>query len=314
MNELPDTPAADKTATEQVATDQPCLSCGYNLRTLAVSGVCPECGLAVSETLEHALAHADLDWLKTVKEGTNALAWTSVFVLVLVLVALGLSLVPAAGAASMLIPVLSAQAGFCMYATGTSDLTAREPRAPSGPLWSARRLVRICPALLFLGTGVLLTIALSTIGLAPIDPVRDTLIWLIASLVVATLLLWFTLLAVHGRSLANRVPAPKVAQLAKVTAWIGATSLTVLVACLFAGSVIMAILPHLESTANAVWEMGLSLSLAGFLVLVVFVTVLMFFLRGLLARSIKKAESLPRAGTVMPPPAVCGQGENTSGS
>ncbi|UCE59921.1 MAG: hypothetical protein JSU63_21055 [Phycisphaerales bacterium] len=38
-----------------LAIDVPCISCGYNLRTLSVSGDCPECGHTVRETLENPL-------------------------------------------------------------------------------------------------------------------------------------------------------------------------------------------------------------------------------------------------------------------
>jgi hypothetical protein len=39
------------TVATRVEGDVPCGRCGYNLRTLAVEGVCPECAALVGESL-----------------------------------------------------------------------------------------------------------------------------------------------------------------------------------------------------------------------------------------------------------------------
>lgn len=41
---------AGAAATKVVETDLACARCGYNLRTAAWAGVCPECGLAVERS------------------------------------------------------------------------------------------------------------------------------------------------------------------------------------------------------------------------------------------------------------------------
>ena len=50
--------------------DRFCHRCGYNLRGLEVEGRCPECGLAVRESLgSDSLRTADRGWLRTVRRG-----------------------------------------------------------------------------------------------------------------------------------------------------------------------------------------------------------------------------------------------------
>ena len=54
----------------RIVTDLPCKGCQYNLRGQLPSGVCPECGLPVEESLksEH-LRFADIGWLRSLKSG-----------------------------------------------------------------------------------------------------------------------------------------------------------------------------------------------------------------------------------------------------
>jgi hypothetical protein len=53
-----------------IAFDLPCFFCGYNLRTLATDGVCPECGQPVPDTLQHGwLIFADKRWLSRLRRG-----------------------------------------------------------------------------------------------------------------------------------------------------------------------------------------------------------------------------------------------------
>ena len=52
-----------------------CYGCGYNLRTLAVDGACPECGLAVGESLGPAVIHpADAAGVRRWRGGVRMLA------------------------------------------------------------------------------------------------------------------------------------------------------------------------------------------------------------------------------------------------
>jgi hypothetical protein len=48
---------------EFVASDLSCVTCGYNLRTLSVSGECPECGTQVRETFDLEQLRLLDDWI-----------------------------------------------------------------------------------------------------------------------------------------------------------------------------------------------------------------------------------------------------------
>src|SRR5438128_453731 len=53
-----------------VATDLPCLACGYNLRTQLLTGVCPECTHPVAESMAgDQLFRADPRWLARIQRG-----------------------------------------------------------------------------------------------------------------------------------------------------------------------------------------------------------------------------------------------------
>ena len=55
--------------TTRVDTDAACLNCGYNLRTLPVTGDCPECGFSVKSTLrQDRLDARDVPWLTRLRQ------------------------------------------------------------------------------------------------------------------------------------------------------------------------------------------------------------------------------------------------------
>jgi hypothetical protein len=54
----------------RVIDDLPCRTCGYNLRTLATTGICPECATPVAASISgDLLRFADPNWLARVKLG-----------------------------------------------------------------------------------------------------------------------------------------------------------------------------------------------------------------------------------------------------
>src|SRR5205814_37752 len=56
--------------TQPISRDISCISCGYNLRTLSVSAVCPECGTTIEKSLTtDRLDAADPRWLRRVRWG-----------------------------------------------------------------------------------------------------------------------------------------------------------------------------------------------------------------------------------------------------
>ena len=53
-----------------VVDDLPCRTCGYNLRTLATDGVCPECATPIAvSTRSELLREADPNWVRLIKLG-----------------------------------------------------------------------------------------------------------------------------------------------------------------------------------------------------------------------------------------------------
>jgi len=70
-------------ADERVALDLPCVACGYNLRTLRVDSVCPECAAPVEQSLGQGfLCWSDHYWVETLANGAADLAvGTGLFVL-----------------------------------------------------------------------------------------------------------------------------------------------------------------------------------------------------------------------------------------
>lgn len=69
--------------TAHIDRDLPCLSCKYNLRTLATDSVCPECQTAVRETL--LAEQSPLQWAQRVRRGWLLLQAYAVCVLVYML-------------------------------------------------------------------------------------------------------------------------------------------------------------------------------------------------------------------------------------
>lgn len=60
-----------------------CIRCGYVLTTLAVSGLCPECGTEVLRSMsEDRIADADPAWLTSITRGLGFLAWGPVVCLI----------------------------------------------------------------------------------------------------------------------------------------------------------------------------------------------------------------------------------------
>jgi len=73
MESIPGSPSA------ALATDVPCIQCGYNLRGLTSGGQCPECGKTIDESLRgELLRFANADWLRTIQRGISiAIIWAA---------------------------------------------------------------------------------------------------------------------------------------------------------------------------------------------------------------------------------------------
>lgn len=87
-------------ARTHVESDLCCIECEYNLRTLAVTGNCPECNRPVSDSIEANRLENPMDkWLRNVGAGAHHLYWAiaAAFAASLVMVGLimtGISAIP----------------------------------------------------------------------------------------------------------------------------------------------------------------------------------------------------------------------------
>jgi len=72
----PTTPPRD--AEGRLATDLPCVGCGYNLRAQPREGACPECGRAVEETIRSGLHHVSIAWACEMRMGFGLMIAASV--------------------------------------------------------------------------------------------------------------------------------------------------------------------------------------------------------------------------------------------
>ena len=141
--------AIDRT-TMTVATDAPCAGCDYNLRTLPIASLCPECSRPVVESLEAVdLQFADPAWVARVRRGLTRLliAFFSACVLVVSLVGVA-ALWPAfADATPLVIAAFVIAVGvFIAISVSVFHVTAVEPdrtqyRVHKGAQIAARILV-----------------------------------------------------------------------------------------------------------------------------------------------------------------------------
>jgi len=60
-----------------IDTDLCCVSCGYNLRTLAPNAICPECAFPVRQSIMDRHG-ADLKWLRSIHRGLTVLFFTEI--------------------------------------------------------------------------------------------------------------------------------------------------------------------------------------------------------------------------------------------
>jgi hypothetical protein len=269
-------------STGHVARDLPCIVCSYNLRTLHLAGVCPECGTPVNRTV----VWHDTEprrWLKTVASGFTTCAFgvggavVVGFVIVVAARAGAPSLLPA-----LLLLLLIAVFLAILVPLGLMEITAPSPllRFRREGL-TARRLVRWCLWLPLLLTPPLGLSACFGLPLGPVGMVAEVS----AVAAGACLFALFPALAGHIEALMKTVGAPRVARLARVVLWITLAAETV--------GLWTASLPlHVRAWRNGPPVGWLALT-------AVLAVVAWLFWIALLATA---AESLRAAGTAEPPP------------
>lgn len=111
----------------EISDDLPCVHCGYNLRTQSGSGLCPECGSSVADTLtlNAELERSRPGWLRGLAVGNILLVMTRVLLLLVYATSFN-------GFREFLMPGVLALLAGATYVAGALLVTRREhPHLPS---------------------------------------------------------------------------------------------------------------------------------------------------------------------------------------
>ncbi len=191
-----------------IATDVPCIKCGYNLRGLDEGRVCPECGTAVGRSLRgDFLKFCDPDWVGTVASGLN---WVMAGIAIGFVGGLITGVLTRQGVAP---PALFQ--GFILLLSlvpliGYWRLTAPDPAATPDQGITARRLVRVTQVLGF-GLGFLTNTEL----LAGQEPAEE----LVGIVSGVNLVIFFFAVLIYLRRMALRIPNTKLASSCRTIMW-----------------------------------------------------------------------------------------------
>jgi len=242
----------------RVAVDLPCVACGYNLRTLRVDGVCPECSAAVEPSLyQGRLSWADREWVETLAGGTVALAFSALLTFVFGGAAFAAALSGAEDVAACCF-VLGLMAGGFFGVLGFFFVTEPEPHRRDGRVGLRWRR----PARCGFAATIAVPIVAALITLAPLaDFLRVGLLGIAAGALmlgpVATVFCLFR----HLGDLMARVPNPRLAYLARLEAIsLGLVNAVCLV--IFAANVAIPV-PYQVSAVGLIVVVAGSLSVVG---------------------------------------------------
>jgi hypothetical protein len=118
---LPAIPLPPIPLPQVVLNDLPCRTCGYNLRTLSVEKICPECATPVAASLKgDLLSGCDPDWLAELGRGGRLLIVS--YILSWVMYGYGMGMVPRTG-----IQLIVTAAIFLLRLAGVWMLTLPDP-------------------------------------------------------------------------------------------------------------------------------------------------------------------------------------------
>lgn len=257
--------------------DVACVSCGYNLRSLASSANCPECGQPVMRTVGNPLIYADQNWLERVRSGAKMLAWARPAWLAYSIVTVVFAAVCSPGLEP--VPALILLGTLTMWIVlwaGLIEFTSEAPFALGGHVRLLRSAACLGPAL----------VAAEAVCLAA---TREAARFLAAAL-VATLLLLPMAAASRAKRLAGLAGGTSTAWLHRAAQVLAVSSVISFGVFLFAATVCWS---RVRSAAfDPCWgylsAMGVSLAV----VLAAMETVLMFRVARLLRRARILAEAL----------------------
>jgi hypothetical protein len=235
----------------------PCRACGYDLRGLRASDVCPECAAAVQQSVEgDLLRFCDPTWVDRLARGTAWILW-GILGAVACNVGFGILVVALAIAQVVSIGVLTAGLGFLLAGIslvgvlGVWFLTTPDPghavtagggRARTVARWCAMSQVVVAPLELATSGGGARFAGTAMVGIPTSLPILA---------VLAVLLAFVALVAkcavlVYLRQLALRLPRPRLAGQTRLVAWGFGISQTLTLAM---AVLTLALLPRLLAAA-----------------------------------------------------------------
>jgi len=233
MGEVPQQPVT-VAQVARIGIDLPCITCGYNLRSLPMSGQCPKCNSEIEWALRGGwLMFADPQWLRRLLGGVTLILWT---LLVWVICYIGPSIswlvfyTPGGGAPpnpmSMLIPkILMPIVLGLAWLISVIKLTTPEPaQVQTGQPQRdalAKWILALNAMAIFLVVGsVLWDVLMATAFTGLVNPNVSLLLSVIASnTAVLVGMVGFFLLMILMRRIARRVPRNSLGKLVSALIW-----------------------------------------------------------------------------------------------
>ncbi|MBN2563915.1 MAG: hypothetical protein JXQ75_23620 [Phycisphaerae bacterium] len=201
--------------------DLPCFFCGYNLRSLALDGVCPECGKTVQEGIRRGwLVFADRGWLARLRTGVTIILWLllaailSYIGFVMYMMSMALASVatgPPDPFAFLVAMVVFGLGVSIVWLVSVWYLTTPEPVAGQGPQQSTLATWTRILNVISLCSTVLLVVAFASTGWGIADTATGYPVPPVASLLLLPSIagglagaVGFLLLLIHMRRVARR--------------------------------------------------------------------------------------------------------------
>jgi hypothetical protein len=195
-----------------VTSDIPCRRCAYNLRGLAATGICPECGSPVEISIGgDLLRYSDAQYIETLRGGIHLIFLG----LVATIVAAVLSAVFRHGVDQVFSTSLLRLAAQVPEIIGVWFLTAPDPAGiGESRHGTVRRVIRVCIAIGVVNYGVDCVLAVTHLPRTAVSGLQA--VALIAG--IADFVGELAMLSYLSR-LATRIPDPKLEQTANTLLW-----------------------------------------------------------------------------------------------
>lgn len=197
-------PGVVDAATKTVCVDLDCRRCGYNLRTLAESGRCPECGSPVGlSTRGNFLQFANPEWAGKVAKGLQIIF---AMIIVTILVQLGAG---CAGAQTYILPIMLAAGIAAADFYGVWLLTEPDPSGIGEEKnIPARKVLRVAALIALIGTAIETGITLFSGG---VDSVVETVLTVLMTIAaLGGLVAWYVKYE-YFAIIARRIPDDELA-------------------------------------------------------------------------------------------------------